>query len=205
MENSTEVKNVNLDSSNANLITCEICGAQMAKSAKKCPSCGGKNKAKSKKKLIVIGIIILIIVVSRILSPVIDNIRLNNLDYEKGYAAAMLQEHRSNEAAANEKYSGKAYYFVGIVDTISSSEIDVCVGGDLVVVGATHRYGGEQLNCTLGELKNADYFYENVKEGSTVIIKGVIDDMWNGHINMDAYYIELYKGEYEYTYVNIPI
>lgn len=205
MENSTEVKNVNLDSSNANLITCEICGTQMAKSAKRCPSCGAKNKAQSKKKLIVIGIIILIIVVGRIVSPVIDTIRINNLDYERGYAATMLQEHRSNEAAANEKYSGKAYYFVGIIDTINAHEIDVCVDGNLVVVGATHRYGGEELNCTLGELKNADYFYENVKEGSTVIIKGVIDDMWNGHINMDAYYIELYEGEYEYTYVNIPI
>ena len=205
MENSTEVKNVNLDASNANLITCQICGTQMAKSAKRCPSCGGKNKEKSKKKLIVIGIIILIIVVGRILSPVIDTIRLNSLEYEKASAVTMLQEHRSNEAAANEKYSGKPYYFVGIIDTISSSEIDVCVGGDLVVVGATHRYGGEQLNCTLVELKNEDYFYENVKEGSTVIIKGVVEKMWNGHIYMDAYYIELYEGEYEYTYVNIPM
>lgn len=203
MENSTEVKNVNLESSNTNLIPCKICGTQMAKSAKRCPSCGGKNKAKNKKKLIVFGIIILIIAIVYGSVSFVNTQKEKNMKFEKGSAAVMLLDHRSNEAAANEKYSGKAYYFIGIIDTIGSYDIDVCIDGNLVVNGALHNYGGEKLTCSLGKLKNTDYFYENIKEGSTVIIKGVVNDIWNGHINMDAYYIELYEGEYEYTYLNV--
>lgn len=203
MENSTEVKNVNPEQPNPNLIPCKLCGTQMAKSAKKCPSCGGKNKVKSKKKLIVFGVVFLIIAIVFGSNSIVNRIKENNIEFEQGFAATMLNDHRTNEAAANEKYSGKAYYFVGIVDKIGSNEIDVCVDGNLVVSGVMHSYGGHQLNCTLGKLKNTEYFYENVKEGSTVIIKGIIDDIWNGHINMDAYYIELYEGEYEYTYLKV--
>lgn len=202
MENSTEVKNVNPEQPNPNLIPCKLCGSQMAKSAKKCPSCGGKNKAKSKKKLIVFGAIVLIIAIVFGSNSIVNKIKENNIEFEQGFAATMLNDHRTNEAAANEKYSGKAYYFVGIVDTIGSSSMKVCVDGNLVVSGVMHSYGGHQLDCSLSKLKNTEYFYENVKEGSTVIIKGIIDNIWNGHIYMDAYYIELYDGEYEYTYLN---
>lgn len=200
MENSTEVKKANPEQPNPNLIPCKLCGTQMAKSAKKCPSCGGKNKAKSKKKLIVFGVVFLIIAIVFGSNSIINKIKENNIEFEQGFAATMLNDHRTNEAAANEKYSGKAYYFVGIVDKIGSTEIDVCVDGNLVVSGVMHSY---KLNCTLGKLKNTEYFYENVKEGSTVIIKGIIDDIWSGQIYMDAYYIELYEGEYEYTYLNV--
>lgn len=201
MENSNEVKNVNSEPSNDNLITCTVCGAQMAKSAKKCPSCGAKNKAKKKKKFIVFIAVILSIVLISGASSIIDTIKINTMDYAQGNARAMLIEHRANEAAANDKYSGEAYYFIGIVDTIDSHKMSVCVDGNLVVVSNMHSYGGEQLDCNLDTLKNTDDFYAKVKEGSTVIVKGVIDDIWNGNINMDAYYIELYEGEYEYTYL----
>lgn len=195
MENSTEVKNTNL-------ITCKHCGAQMAKSAKKCPSCGGKNKAKSKKKLIAFGAIVLAIVIFFAGKSVVNSIKISSMDYEAGNAAVMLADHRSNEAAANEKYGGEAYSFIGIVDTIDSSEMRICVDGNLVVVGASHSYGGPAVECNLGQLKNEDYFYENVKEGSTVLVKGTVSSIWNGTINLNAYYIELYEGEYEYTYLN---
>jgi hypothetical protein len=203
MENSTEVKNVNPDQPNPNLIPCKHCGAQMAKSAKKCPSCGGKNKAKSQKKLIVFGVVVLIIAIIFGSNSIVNKIKENNIEFEQGFAATMLNDHRTNEAAANEKYSGKAYYFVGIVSGISSTELDVCVDGNVVVNGALRSIGGHKLTCDLSELKNTEHFYENVKEGSTVTVKGVIDDIWNGHINIDAYYIELYEGEYEYTYLNV--
>ena len=203
MENSTEVKNVTPESSNPNLIPCKTCGTQMAKSAQKCPSCRGKNKVKSKKKLIVFGVIILVVAIVFGSSSIVNTIKENNIEFEQGFAATMLNDHRTNEAAANEKYSGKAYYFVGIVSGISSTELDVCVDGNVVVNGALRSIGGHQLDCSLGKLKNTEEFYENVKEGSTVMVKGIVDDIWNGHINMDAYYIELYEGEYEYTYLNV--
>ena len=202
MENTTETKITTPEQSNSNLITCKHCGAQMAKSAKKCPSCGGKNKVKSKKKLLVFGIIILAIIIVSGVSSVINTIKINNMDFEKGNAAILLADHRSNEAAANEKYAGEAYYFIGIVDTIGSSSMEVCVDGNLTVVGAMHSYGGEHLECNLSGLKNEDYFYENVKEGSTVMVKGTVSNIWNGTINLNAYYVELYEGEYEYTYLN---
>lgn len=203
MENSTEVKNVTPEQPNPNLVTCKLCGSQMAKSAKKCPSCGGKNKANSKKKLIVFGVVVLIIAIVFGSNSIINKIKENNIEFEQGFAATMLNDHRANEAAANEKYSGKAYYFVGIVHSISSTELEVCVDGNVVVNGALRSIGGHKLTCDLSELKNTEHFYENVKEGSTVTVKGVIDDIWNGHINIDAYYIELYEGEYEYTYLNV--
>lgn len=203
MENSTKVKSVNPEVQNPNLVTCKTCGAQMAKSAKKCPSCGGKNKTRSKKKLVIFGVIILVIAIIFGSNSIINKIKENNIEFERGLAATMLNDHRTNEAAANEKYSGKAYYFIGIVDTIGSSSMEVCVDGNLVVSGVMHSYGGYKLDCSLNKLKNTEYFYESIKEGSTVIFKGIIDDIWNGHINMDAYYIELYEGEYEYTYLNV--
>ena len=203
MENSTEIKTVNTEIPNANLIPCKTCGNQMAKTAKKCPSCGAKNKSKSKKSLIVFGAIILAIAIIFGGKSIVNTIKENNIEFQPGNARAMLTEHRANEAAANAKYSGEAYYFIGIIDTISSSTMDVCVDGNLTVMGALHSFGGEKLDVDISELKNADYFYENVKEGDTVLIKGVFEKMWNGHIYLDGYYVELYEGEYDYTYLNV--
>lgn len=47
---------------NKKMMACKTCGAQMAKSAKKCPSCGAKNPKKRIKKLIVLLIIVGIII-----------------------------------------------------------------------------------------------------------------------------------------------
>ena len=97
MENSTEVKNITNESTNSNLIHCNICGAQMAKSAKKCPSCGGKNKSRSKKKLAIFGIIILIIAIISGSNSIINSIKEKNIQFESGNAAVMLAAHRTND------------------------------------------------------------------------------------------------------------
>lgn len=46
---------------NKNLVSCKTCGSQIAKNAKKCPSCGAKNKRKSAVKIIIPLVIILIL------------------------------------------------------------------------------------------------------------------------------------------------
>lgn len=42
------------------MITCKTCGAEIAKNAKTCPSCGAKNK-KGKKKLLIILVLVIVI------------------------------------------------------------------------------------------------------------------------------------------------
>lgn len=47
---------------NANMTVCKSCGAQIAKSAKTCPSCGAKNK-KTGKKILIFAIIAVVLII----------------------------------------------------------------------------------------------------------------------------------------------
>lgn len=51
-----------MSAANKKMMVCKTCGAQMAKSAKKCQSCGAKNPKKRIKKLVILLVIIGIIV-----------------------------------------------------------------------------------------------------------------------------------------------
>lgn len=76
---------------NKKMTCCKTCGSQMAKSAKKCPSCGAKNgKAKMKKLLVFISIIVVAAIAIGIFS-VPRNIGIGS-SVEKGVVRIVLKD-----------------------------------------------------------------------------------------------------------------
>lgn len=76
---------------NKKMTSCKTCGSQMAKSAKKCPSCGAKNgKAKMKKLLAFISIIVVVAIAIGI-SSVPRNIGIGS-SVEKGVVRIVLKD-----------------------------------------------------------------------------------------------------------------
>ena len=105
------------------IITCKTCGAEIAKNAKTCPSCGAKNK-KGKKKWIILGIILLVIIFIVIGSSGGDS---KDIDYSKPdytvSADTVISAYRNNSVSADETYKGKVIQVNGKVSNISDSFI----------------------------------------------------------------------------------
>lgn len=106
------------------IINCKTCGAEIAKNAKTCPSCGAKNK-KGKKRIIIIAVLILIVLVIAIAASG-DN-GGKDLDYSKPELAVsvdgILSAYKENSVNADETYKNKLIQVTGKVSNISESTI----------------------------------------------------------------------------------
>ena len=105
------------------LITCKTCGAEIAKNAKVCPSCGAKNK-KGKKIIIVIVALALLVLFIAIAS---SGGSTKDLDYSnpvaKISADAILSAYKANSVTADETYKNQLIQVTGKISNISESTI----------------------------------------------------------------------------------
>ncbi len=73
------------------MMKCKTCGNEIAKSAKKCPSCGAKNPVAKMKKIIVFVVVVLVSVVAITIANAPKNIGIGSA-VEKGQVRMVLKD-----------------------------------------------------------------------------------------------------------------
>lgn len=108
--------------------TCGTCGKEIAKNAKTCPHCGGKNKKAGSKKLLfaIIAIIIIIIAVANSgddnapQTPSQTNAPQKQIEYVAYDVSELVDDLESNALKAEEKYGDQYVEITGRLSNIDS-------------------------------------------------------------------------------------
>ena len=87
----TQTTTTQQPAANKKMMACKTCGAQMAKSAKKCPSCGAKNGKAKMKKLIVLVAVILVAAIAISIASAPRKIGIGSA-VEKGQVRMVLKD-----------------------------------------------------------------------------------------------------------------
>lgn len=162
--------------------TCAHCGAEIAASAKVCPSCGGKNK-KPIYKRVWFWVLVVVLVLgiaggsmsddSDTSTSTADNGKTQEqkIEYTKVTADQLMTDLDDNPAAAADKYKGKYFEVEGELFNVDAS-------GDYIGIEALsdELISMSSITCYL----KSDDQLEAVKKmskGQTVTVKGKITDV----------------------------
>ena len=193
---------------NPNLVVCKHCGEFIARTAKTCPHCGGKNKAKKSKAPIIVGGIILLAILILFAyysdpfssyddTPLSDYYTMSEEEYKNScqeISSDTLTRESENRIGEKVKITGKVfqvvydegeYYSQYLVSTkledyYSFSEY---MGGNIYVEydrGDNPKILEDDVITIYGEIKE-DYTYETVSGASQTVPQ------------ITGYYIELKK------------
>lgn len=174
---------------NKKMMTCKTCGAPMAKSAKKCQSCGAKNPQKRIKKLIII-LIILGVIIGYPAFYIIRNNSTATITAQNGEKLKKSELNNIyNEYLLNDDYNDFVDEYLpakvvlkGKITKIDTSSIGVSSNGLNVHVesGACNIITFEINNQTRYVIaydlytKEDDYDFGNLKVGDKVEAIGVL-------------------------------
>ena len=178
--------NENQTTQNKNLIECKTCGAQMAKSAKACPSCGGKNKSKSLIKIIIPLAIILILGGLYVIKTMNINstdamLNVDGTEYSWTEYKDLYHDYYLNGKSIefSEKFVPANATYTGEITKISNAIIGETMNGNMPTKNTLMKYeiiidDGCTYYVTYGYYEQNDYDFSHLAVGDKVTVKGVV-------------------------------
>lgn len=180
------------DNQNANLKPCKHCGQMMAKSAKVCPNCGGKNKPPIYKRpwFIVIAVIVVLGVIGSIggggnssnsgSSSTTTKTETANtttqetkaeevIEYTHYDVSEMMDDLNGNALKAQNKYKGQYIEITGRLNTIDSD------GKYISVTRSDDEWAILGVHCTIKTDEQRNQVMD-MSMGDTVTIRGKCTD-----------------------------
>lgn len=170
------------------IIKCKTCGADMASSAKACPSCGAKNKKPFYAKWWFWVLVILIIGAiasggesdsnsSATQANGTSDVPANTVVEEKKEeiivvsAEEIAKAFKDNEVKANQLYKGKMVEVTGVVDNIGES-----FGSTYITLEAEEDFALTQAQCFFDDKEEINKI-ASLSKGDTVTVIGKVDGM----------------------------
>lgn len=190
-----EAQNVNINSGVKSMVICRHCGAKIAKTAKVCPKCGGKNKKPIYKRwwFIVLAVFLGISIIGSLGggdgTETADTSGTNNtvsanvsedqqtqetqepeITYTVYSVAELVNDLGTNALKASEKYKNQYVELTGRLDSIDSN------GAHISVYPGVEMYEFQGVTCYIKtpEQKTA---VMDMEIGDTVVVKGKITDV----------------------------
>lgn len=187
-----EAHNVNINSGVKSMVICKHCGAKIAKAAKVCPKCGGKNKKPIYKRwwFIALAVFLGISIVGSlgggddtepaVTSGVNNTVSANSsenqqaqepeITYTAYSVAELVNDLETNALKASEKYKNQYVELTGRLDSIDSN------GAHISVYPGVEMYEFQGVTCYIKtpEQKTA---VMDMEIGDTVVVKGKITDV----------------------------
>ena len=173
---------------NKNMINCKTCGAPIAKSAKKCTSCGAKNKKKQVIKII-IPLVIILVFVGAYVSKVMDFnsheavLTVNGTEYTWAEYKDLYHDYYLNGKSIefDEEFVPANVVTTGKITKISDAIIGETMDGNLPDENTMMKY---QItiddNCTYsvvyGYYEQNDYDFSHLAVGDEVTVKGIVTE-----------------------------
>lgn len=168
------------------LITCPVCGAEMAKSAKTCPKCGAKNKKPFYKKwwfYVILAIIVIGAAAGGGDSQTSGSKSSNTSESATPPAAEpvsyahypvtdLFDALKSNAMKAESTYKGQYVEIEGFLGTIDSS-------GKYIGVGASsdnYAYLFQEVQCYIKSDEQRNQVME-MSKGDVITVRGKIKDV----------------------------
>lgn len=187
-----EAQNVNINSGVKSMVICRHCGAKIAKTAKVCPKCGGKNKKPIYKRwwFIVLAVFLGVSIIGSLGggndAETADTSGTNNtistnvsegqqtqepeITYMAYSVAELVNDLDTNALKASEKYKNQYVELTGRLDSIDSN------GSYISVYPGVKMYEFQGVTCYIKtpEQKTA---VMDMEIGDTVVVKGKITDV----------------------------
>lgn len=156
------------------MIKCAVCGQDIAKNAKVCPSCGGKIKKPFYKKAwfyVLIGIIVVIVAASSGNSNSTDSPATSTEEKEIEYTvyevSELVDDLENNALNAEEKYNGQYVEITGKLSVIDSS-------GDYISLNPTDNdFSFTNVQCYIKNDEQKSKIV-SLSKGDLVTVKGKI-------------------------------
>lgn len=173
---------------NKNLITCKVCGAQIAKSAKICPSCGAKNKSKSKVKIIIP--LVILLVLAGLYGIKIFNfngggatLTVNGTEYSWMEYKNAYHDYYLNGKTTQFKddYLPAQAEITGKITKISNALIGETMKGNMPTKNTLFKFemtidDGCTYYVTYGYYEQNDYDFSHLSVGDKVTVKGDVKE-----------------------------
>ncbi len=178
--------NDNQTTQNKNLTTCKTCGAQMAKSAKVCPSCGGKNKKQSLIKIIIPLVIFLVLGCLYAIKVMNVNtseaiLTVNGTVYSWTEYKELYHEYYLNGKAIefSEEFAPATAEITGEITKISDAIIGSTMNGNMPTKSTLMKYEITiDEGCTYSIIykyyDQHDYDFSHLSVGDKVTVKGTV-------------------------------
>ena len=171
-----------------NLITCKTCGAEIAKSAKICPSCGAKNKKKPI-ALILIIVAIIIAIVSVYVVKIMDfnavkaTLTVNGTSYSWSEYKNLYHDYYLNGKSIEfqDKFTPATAEISGTITKISDAIIGETMNGNLPSKSTMMKYtitidDGCTYSIKYGYYDQANYDFSHLSVGDKVTVKGTVTE-----------------------------
>lgn len=173
--------------SNKKIMACKTCGAQMAKSAKKCPSCGAKNK---KPPIVLIAILAIVLVLGAMFALRVWNynssdavLNVNGTEYNWTEYRDLYHEYYLNGKAIEfkEKFVPASVEKSGEITQISDAIIGSTLKGNMPTKNTLKRFeitidDGCTYSVIYKYYEEANYDFSHLSVGDKVTVRGVITE-----------------------------
>lgn len=157
---------------NDKMISCKTCGKEIAKSAKKCPSCGAKTK---KKNPIIIGIIVVIVLICIVGSTGGDDTPQKIDTNTSGNATTKNDTNTSdNVAIKNDKVEEKTEFSVG--ETADLKGVSTCLVRVSESTGSAYNKPTDGNVFLICEFEIANNSKEEIAVSSMMSFEAYCDD-----------------------------
>lgn len=174
---------------NNKLTSCKTCGAQIAKSAKKCPSCGAKNKSGKSLVKLLIPLVIIGILAALYISKTLDInatkavLYVNGTEYSWGDYKDIYHDYYLNGKSIdfqNEFLPAEAT-ITGEITKISDAIIGETMKGNMPTKNTLMKFEITiDDGCTYSVIYNYydqnDYDFSHLAVGDTVTVKGTVTE-----------------------------
>ncbi|MBQ2237401.1 MAG: zinc ribbon domain-containing protein [Clostridia bacterium] len=188
METNNTVANVQETVKNKNLTACKTCGAEIAKTAKICPSCGAKNKKKPIALIIIIAAIIITIVSVYIIkimdfNAVKATLTVNGTSYSWSEYKNLYHDYYLNGKSIEfqDEFTPATAEISGKITKISDAIIGETMNGNLPSKSTMKKYtitidDGCTYNVKYGYYDQANYDFSHLAVGDKVTVKGTVTE-----------------------------
>lgn len=171
---------------NKKMMTCKTCGAQMAKSAKKCPNCG----AKKKNPVAIIIPLVIVLVLAGLYAVKIFNfnasgavLRVNGNEYSWTDYKKMYHEHYLNGQSIEfkEEYLPAEAEITGKITKISDAIIGSTMEGNIPTEDTLMEFvitidEGCTYSVVYSYYEQNNYDFSHLKVGDKVTVKGIVSE-----------------------------
>lgn len=173
------------------LTKCKTCGADIAKDAKTCPSCGAKNKVLHPIRGVIAGIIAIIfsiVLYQALTTPSSPSGKTEEtpMPYYKISATDLWTAYDSNKVNADNLYKDKLIVVTG---TISGITQDIATKDPCVLLDTGNPLNLYPIQCFFPDDKNGNEAIAALKDGDYVAIAGTCMGTPVVHVQLSNCYL----------------
>ena len=175
---------------NNKMMNCKTCGAPIAKSAKKCPSCGAKNKKGPTGKIVIAIVIVLAIVLGGAYVAKVMNVNasdailtVNGTQYTWTEYKDLYHEYYLNGKSIEfgEEFVPADVEITGKITKISDAIIGETMDGNMPTRNTKMRYEltideGCTYSVVYGYYEQKEYDFSYLAVGDEITVKGVVTE-----------------------------